>query len=88
MEIRAGGANTSHEAGGDRGISGADQAKTSYLKEHFAYRRDLILKKLTVPAVARKMGWSGKVTVSFIICDDGNVEGVKVVESSGFVILI
>ena len=56
MEIRAGGANTSHEAGGDRGISGADQAKTSYLKEHFAYRRDLILKKTDCPCSCAQDG--------------------------------
>ncbi|MBF0338185.1 MAG: energy transducer TonB [Nitrospirae bacterium] len=61
-----------------------EEAKKRYLKEHFAYIRDMILKNIAYPRMAQKMGWAGKVTVSFVIIADGHVEDVKVVESSGF----
>ncbi|MBV6342750.1 energy transducer TonB [Candidatus Magnetobacterium casense] len=64
-----------------------EEAKKRYLKEHFAYIRDMILKNIAYPRMAQKMGWSGKVTVSFVIIADGHVDDVKVVESSGFRVL-
>lgn len=64
-----------------------ENAKNLYLKEHFAYIRDTIMKNLSYPAAARKMGWEGKVVVSFIVCEDGFVKDIKVMESSGFPVL-
>ncbi|MBF0342643.1 MAG: TonB family protein [Nitrospirae bacterium] len=64
-----------------------EDAKAQYLKEHFVYIRDLILKNLSYPYMARKMGWSGKVTISFVVTGSGEVDSVKVVESSGFPVL-
>jgi protein TonB len=83
----AGGAKNVAAPPEEGGGSGAQQQKDRYLKEHFAYIRDTVLKKLSFPAMARKLGWSGKVTVSFVICADGNVEDLRVVESSGFGLL-
>jgi protein TonB len=60
-----------------------EKAKQRYLTEHFMYIRDLVMKSLVYPHQARKMGWSGKVTVSFLVCEDGSAREVKVVESSG-----
>ena len=65
----------------------AEKIQQRYLKEHFAYIRDLITKHITYPPMARRMGWSGKVVVAFIIAEDGSVHNVRVVESSGFPIL-
>jgi periplasmic protein TonB len=64
-----------------------ESAKQKYLKEHFTYIRDLIQKKLTYPRIARQMGWTGKVVISFIINTDGNVRDITVTEGSGFDIL-
>jgi len=61
--------------------------KMKYLKEHFRYIRDLIMKNLTYPLLARKMGWKGQVTVSFIICEKGTVERIRIIKSSGHKIL-
>jgi protein TonB len=33
------------------------------------------------------MNWSGKVTLSFVIGEDGSVSGIRVVESSGYSLL-
>lgn len=72
-----------------RGTDGAsgnseDKARTRYLKEHFGYIRDTIMKNLSYPHMARKMGWEGRVTVSFIVYESGHVENIKILESSGF----
>src|SRR6185369_8564718 len=64
-----------------------EKAKQRYLKEHFAYIRDLVTKRLAYPPMARKMRWSGKVLVAFVIAEDGTVHNLRVVESSGFQIL-
>lgn len=64
-----------------------EEEKKKYLGEHFVYIRDLIMKNLAYPLVARRMGWSGKVLVSFVVREDGSVEEPKVVESSGFGVL-
>ena len=37
--------------------------------------------------MARKMGWCGQVKIAFVVCEDGGVNDVRVVESSGFSLL-
>jgi len=54
-----------------------------YLKKNFFYIRDLIQKNITYPRVARQMGWQGKVTVSFLILNDGRISNIKIKQSSG-----
>lgn len=54
-----------------------------YYKEHFQYIQDSVQNRITYPRIARKMGWQGRVLISFIICLDGTVKDVQVVESSG-----
>ncbi len=71
------------KAAGALGESG----KTAYLKKHFSFIRDMIFKNLDYPAFARKMGWSGDCTVSFVICESGGVENIRIVKSSGYKIL-
>lgn len=61
--------------------------KMRYLKEHFNYIRDLIMRNLTYPLLAKKMRWEGQVTVSFIICEKGTVERIRIIKSSGYSIL-
>ncbi len=59
----------------------------AYLREHFAYIRDRITGSISYPHMARKMGWCGQVRIAFIVCEDGSVNNVRVVESSGFSLL-
>lgn len=68
-------------------IDSTERARQRYLKEHFTYIRDIITRNISYPFMARKMGWSGKVTVSFVITEDGSVRDVKIIESSGFDVL-
>lgn len=75
--------------GGGTGSGTGSQAEAikQYLREHYKYIRDLIARHMTYPSMAKKMGWMGDVTVSFVIMETGYAEGVKVVKSSGHSIL-
>lgn len=64
-----------------------ESMKKRYLAEHFAYIRDTVLRKLSYPPVARRMGWSGRVMLSFCVTQDGLVNGIRVLQSSGVDIL-
>lgn len=70
----------------EQGSTPADM-KTVYLKEHFAYIRNIIQKKLHYPKLARQMGWEGTVIVSFVICTDGCAKGISIREGSGIALL-
>ncbi len=58
-----------------------------YLAEHFRYIGDLVRKHLVYPAMAQKMGWGGKVVVSFVIMENGSAGNIHLVESSGIPLL-
>lgn len=64
-----------------------ENAQQRYMKEQYAYLRDLIAKRLVYPQVARRMGWSGTVVLSFVIIENGSVHSVQVKESSGYPVL-
>ncbi|OHE58205.1 MAG: hypothetical protein A2Z47_07040, partial [Thermodesulfovibrio sp. RBG_19FT_COMBO_42_12] len=61
--------------------------KTGYLRANFSYIKDMIEKRITYPDGARKMGWKGKVKVSFIISPSGHVRDITIIQSSGYGIL-
>ncbi|MCK4839974.1 MAG: energy transducer TonB [Desulfobulbaceae bacterium] len=61
--------------------------KELYVKANFHYIKDNIQKGIAYPRIARKMGWEGKVIVSFVVDKDGKIQNVLIVESSGFAAL-
>lgn len=67
--------------------SNQEVAQQRYLKENFAYIRELVTRKLVYPPLARRMNWSGKTVVSFILRQDGSVQHLKVLESSSHQVL-
>ncbi|MBU0910112.1 MAG: energy transducer TonB [Proteobacteria bacterium] len=71
-------------------ISDSDDAGNEarqYLRKNFDYIRNLIMRNLSFPAAARKLGWTGKILVSFIIREDGSVEDINIVSGSGHEVL-
>ena len=58
-----------------------------YIKANFAYIKDIINRHIAYPRIARKMGWTGKVKISFIITVNGDARNIRVIESSGKEIL-
>jgi len=51
--------------------------------EDFSRIRDAIQHAIAYPAMARRMGWEGKVVVAFQLLSDGSVRDVRVVQGSG-----
>lgn len=60
------------------------EARDKYLREHYTYIRELIMKNLLYPAIAREKGWTGQTRISFVVCEDGCVADIRVVTSSGY----
>lgn len=75
------------ETGQGRKGDALENAKNLYLKEHFGYIRDKIMKNVSYPYIARKRSLTGRVVVSFIVCEKGFANDIKIVESSGYSIL-
>ena len=72
--------------GGKSGRNG-QQTGGGNTRYNFEYVRNLILKNLTFPSAAQKMGLTGKIVVSFLLKEDGYVENISVVSGSGYEIL-
>ncbi len=64
-----------------------NMGNTGYLRANFSYIKDMIEKRITYPQNARRMGWEGKVKVSFIISSSGQVRDITIIQSSGYKIL-
>ncbi len=78
----------SPQAESDSEFSGRRKsAEDIYLNEHFIYIRDRIGRNIIYPGIARRRGWEGTVLVSFLVCKDGTVQGISIVESSGHQLL-
>lgn len=69
------------------GENSEEKIKVGYIREHFTYIRDIIMKNLSYPQIARKMGWTGKVKISFIVCSNGHAKDIKITEGSGIEML-
>ncbi len=78
---------TGTNPGMGNGDGSIESARTKYLNEHFAYIRDKILGNVSYPDMARRMGWQGKVLLSFVITDNGSVRAFKIIQSSGYIVL-
>jgi len=63
------------------------QMKNRYIREQYEYIKGLIQKSLVYPKRARRMGWTGRVLVSFDILEDGHVAGERILNSSGHALL-
>jgi len=59
-------------------------AQNQYIKEHFDYINKIIRINISYPYKAQKMSMEGDVIISFIVCLDGSVKGIKINKSSGF----
>lgn len=85
-ETTTGGLSAAGKETGGRGNS-PEQLRAGYLKEHFAYIKDIIQRNISYPPRARRMGWSGRVVVSFVIDEQGRTSNERILESSGFDLL-
>lgn len=58
--------------------------KENYIRANFSYILETVQSNINYPNIALKMGWAGKVVVTFTIYPDGRVEDIRVTESCGF----
>lgn len=72
--------------GAGRGLDSAS-LRAGYLQDHLASIRGAIAGNFRYPPMARRMGWTGRVAVEFVVRGDGSVEQVRVVKSSGIALL-
>jgi periplasmic protein TonB len=83
------------DAGQSGGISQSDRiqheldqsAENQYIKEHFDYINKIVRINISYPYKARRMSMEGDIIISFLVCVDGSVKGIKINKSSGFLTL-
>ena len=76
------GSQTGNTSGGsskalDYGKGGSDE-------NSFYFIRDTVMKNIKYPERARRMGWEGKVLLSFVVLENGAVKDVKIMIGSGY----
>lgn len=69
------------------GLATAGAAEHGAQGRDFAYIKEMLQRNLKYPAVARRKGWEGRVIVEFVICFNGSVRDIRVVETSGKALL-
>jgi len=72
--------------GGGGGVS-AEQLRSRYRSEHFAYIKKIIEENLTYPPRAQRMGWSGNCVVEFVVEANGHAKEFRVIKSTGYELL-
>jgi TonB family protein len=80
------GADISGTGNGSRGEN-VETLRMRYMKKNFAYIRDLVAANLRYPGMARRMGWSGKLSVEFVVRESGEIDRIRVLKSSGVPLL-
>lgn len=68
---------------GDGSGSGTGGGVSRYISANYSYILQHIQRQVVYPAQARMMGISGKAVYSFIIRQDGHIEGLSLVSSAG-----
>ncbi len=82
----AGTGRVSEKAANEAGKS-PEQITSRYVRQHFEHIRDHIQKNIVYPAMARRLGLTGKVVVSFVVMENGHVTDEKILVSSGHKVL-
>ncbi|MBN2107173.1 MAG: energy transducer TonB [Deltaproteobacteria bacterium] len=77
----------SDESGSGGAGGGAGSQNGAYRGMYFGFITRLVQKAAVYPLQARRMGWQGTVTVSFVIQKNGSITDAAVIESSGKAVL-
>lgn len=73
--------------GGEKGLGIGVMHEGLYLRGNFEHIRELIMRNLKYPHIARLKGYEGEVIVSFLITEKGVPEDIRVLSNSGHEIL-
>lgn len=73
---------------GGKGVKTLNYAGPGGVDEsNFSFIRDRIMQSIIYPERARRMGWEGRVTLSFTVNENGSTGDIKIINSSGFPVL-
>jgi protein TonB len=82
------GSTGSNQSRGNSGTGNSGEKLTStYRAEHFAYIKHIIEQNISYPKRAQRMGWTGRIVVSFDVLKNGHVQDIRIVKSSGYELL-
>ena len=83
---RGSAALSSADGGGSRGMEARvlDYGRGTGMERDYQYIRDGILRNVRYPERARRMGWEGRVLLSFTVLESGTIRDARVTQSSGF----
>ncbi len=73
--------------GGGYGTGGGGGSGGAANLADYTYVRDAVMKNISYPEKARRMGIEGKVIISFVISEGGAINDVKIIKSSGYALL-
>ncbi len=59
----------------------------SFLRERLSVISNIVQRRINYPPIARRMGWEGKVLVSFVLEPNGDIRDLKVLKGSGYEVL-
>jgi len=63
------------------------EVRTSYVQANLKAVQHMISEELVYPMIARRSGWQGRVSVAFLLKQNGSVSDIKVKSSSGYELL-
>ncbi len=94
LKENSGVSETGNETGSEKNIGGGKGKKgrakgigDRFLLEKFHIISKIVQKNIKYPFIARRMGWEGKVLISFLLTRNGEIKYLKVEKSSGYKIL-
>jgi protein TonB len=67
--------------------SGRVALEESFLRERLSVISNIVQRHINYPPIARRMGWEGKVLVSFVLEPNGDIRDLKVLKSCGYEVL-
>lgn len=77
-----------NQTGGNSGTGySGEKLANKYRAEHFAYIKHIIEQNISYPQRAQRMGWTGRVVVSFDVAKNGHVGTIRIVKSTGYALL-
>jgi len=79
--------NVESSDGGKGNLDELGKLKERFLIEKLSLISQIIQNNITYPYIARKMGWEGKVLISFVLTKEGKVSFLIIERSSGYKVL-
>jgi protein TonB len=79
--------NVEGSDGGKGNLDELGKLREKFLIEKLSFISQIIQNNITYPYIARKMGWEGKVLISFVLTKDGKISFLTVEKSSGYKVL-